>query len=43
MTSVGDDIAYPVTATVRVPGKFDVMPVRYRFTDLDVADLPRPK
>ncbi len=43
MTKMDVAIAYPVTATFRVPDAWDVETVRYRFTDLDLAPVPPPR
>lgn len=43
MTKMDAEVAYPVTATFRVPDTWDVETVRYRFTDLDLAPVPPPR
>jgi hypothetical protein len=41
MSEPGGAIEFPLTVTVRVPDAVDVEVVRYRFTDLDLASVPR--
>lgn len=43
MSQLDSAVAYPVTATFRVPDTWDAETVRYRFTDLDLACVPPPR
>lgn len=36
-------VAYPVQVTLRVPDAVETEVVRYRFTDLDLSSVPRPR